>query len=55
MTHIELQLTDDKQNNLVLNGGEFSLTVTIHFQKAIQQTIDSNFLLDKKQNDEEEK
>jgi hypothetical protein len=55
LTHIELQLTDDKQNNLVLNGGEFSLTVTIHFQKAIQQTIDSNFLLDKKQNDEEEK
>ena len=55
LTHIELQLTDDKQNNLVLNGGEFSLTLTLHFAKSIQQTIDPNFLLDKKQNDEEEK
>ena len=52
LTHIELQLTDDLQNNLVLNGGSFSLTLTIHFMKSVEQTINQKFALDKEITDE---
>jgi hypothetical protein len=52
VTHIELQLTDDLQNNLVLNGGSFSLTLTIHFMKSVEQTLNQKFALDKEIIDE---
>jgi hypothetical protein len=47
-----LQLTDDLQNNLVLNGGSFSLTLTIHFMKSVEQTLNQKFALDKEIIDE---
>ena len=48
ITHLEIQLTDENNNTLILNGGEFSLTLTLHFRKSVEQYINPQFLLDKK-------
>ena len=42
----DITLTDSNNNELFLNGSEFSCTLTIHFQKIRENTIPEKYLLD---------
>tara|TARA_R100000278_G_scaffold122742_1_gene109763 strand:- start:963 stop:1820 length:858 start_codon:yes stop_codon:yes gene_type:complete len=44
---IDLVLTDSKNRELILNGGEFSLTLTFHFIKKRQDIFDLKYYLKK--------
>lgn len=44
---IDLVLTDSKNRELILNGGEFSLTLTFHFIKKRQDIFDLKYFLKK--------
>ncbi len=44
---IDLVLTDNKNRELILNGGEFSLTLTFHFIKKRQDVFDLKYYLKK--------
>ena len=44
---IDLVLTDHKNRELILNGGEFSLTLTFHFMKKRQDIFDLKYFLKK--------
>jgi len=46
ITKIEASLTDMNSNELIMNGGDFSFTLTIHFQKVRENIIPRRFLLD---------
>lgn len=47
ITHFHITITDDDNNELELNGGEFSLGLNIHFVKKRQQPIINRYLLGK--------
>mgnify|MGYP003147091847 FL=1 len=44
---IDLVLTDNKNRELILNGGEFSLTLTFHFIKKREDIFDLKYYLKK--------
>ena len=44
---IDLVLTDNKNRELILNGGEFSMTLTFHFIKKRQDIFDLKYFLKK--------
>tara|TARA_Y100000401_G_C8278087_1_gene201917 strand:- start:28 stop:840 length:813 start_codon:yes stop_codon:yes gene_type:complete len=44
---IDIVLTDSKNRELILNGGEFSLTLTFHFIKKRQDIYDLKYYLKK--------
>lgn len=46
ITELDITLTDSNNNELILNGAEFSCTLTIHFQKIRENIIPRRFLLD---------
>ena len=49
ITHLQIELTDENNNELLLNGADFSLSLTIHFQETISPTeIKKEFLLNNK-------
>ncbi len=60
ITQLDITLTDSDNNELFLNGAEFSCTLTIHFQKIRENVIPQKYLLDmisrleNNQNDESE-
>jgi hypothetical protein len=42
---LEVQLTDDEGRDLNLNGGEWSMVWTIHYEKTKLGYLDENYLL----------
>jgi hypothetical protein len=59
ITQLDITLTDSDNNELFLNGAEFSCTLTVHFQKIRENNIPQKYLLDmlsrlENQNDESE-
>ena len=47
ITYLDLELTDELGNDFILNGGEFSMTITLHFKKNMDNEIDNKYLLRK--------
>ena len=47
ISYLDLELTDELGNDFILNGGTFSLTLTLHFKKTIDSKIDNKYLLRK--------
>lgn len=47
ISYLDLELTDELGNDIILNGGTFSLTLTLHFKKTIDSKIDNKYLLRK--------
>lgn len=46
ISHIQIELTDENNNELILNGADFSLSLTLHFQETISpKEIRKEFLL----------
>lgn len=48
--YLHIELTDDYGNDLILNGGSFTLTLTIHFQYQRDAVMKNQYLLDNKNN-----
>lgn len=45
LNFLEVQLTDDEGRDLNLNGGEWSMVLTIHYEKTKIGYLDENYLL----------
>lgn len=46
ITQLDITLTDSDNNELILNGAEFSCSLTIHYQKIRENVIPQKYLLD---------
>ena len=47
ITYLDIELTDENGNDFILNGGEFSCSITLHFQQTISsKEIRKEFLLE---------
>ena len=46
ITELDITLTDSNNNELLLNGAEFSATLTLHYQKIRENIIPQKYLLD---------
>lgn len=49
ISYLDVELTDENGNDFILNGGEFSCSITLHFQQTIStREIRKEFLLENK-------
>jgi hypothetical protein len=46
INQLDISLTDSNNNEMILNGAEFSATLTIHYQKIRKNEIPREYLLD---------
>lgn len=46
INQLDISLTDSNNNELILNGAEFSATLTVHYQKIRKSEIPNEYLLD---------